>query len=927
MLKKVMIVLILGISAPVWAGSGYWTPAGPEGGAINQVVADPVAANTYYAVGNATVYYSADGAVTWNERAAGLSGNLAPYSLSIRPGVAGHLLLGADNHLFVTTDGGLSWQDSTLALPTTERVTDTAISAGKTDRWLVGVYGNKVYMTDDGGLTWTLRGSGFFGDEIASVRIDPADSNHFWLVSSTIATAEARLYESMDAGLSWTDVTARLPFMPQVGFAGSIYMHDLRIGNSGRMYLTSQCDTAPNVTQYCLYLSTDGGANWSATIVPMMPGQLIINPANDMELYLGGDGLAYSNDGGASFTELLGDFPASATEVAWAKSGVFDPNDTSRVLIGSAYNGFYTRRGTAMPFSRTGSGYWSQEIRALTVHPGDTNRVFAGVGGLATGPVQPLFMSTDAGMSWPQLGSATLSASSIRAIRIDPLTQATPANSTVYVAGRNFGGNRLIAGGFATSDGGVYKSTDGGATWTTIDNGLPTSLGGLGTIRDMELVPGSDGGTGTLQKLFIVGSGRYYSDGTTMTKYAGRVYRSDDAGANWVVSDSGISEAFYTGSYTGWLSAIQVEVDPVTPTTLYVSTFITADPADIPAGFGNGVWKSVDGGVSWSMSSTGLPPYQSGLSTPASVLSLALDSNVPTTLYASANDINTGISSLYKSVDGAATWLPVGAGLPPRDIRDILIDSDSHVYVAMGSVDGNPGGVFVSQDGGASWHSISVGLEHTGYALKLAIDESGTYKRLYAGTEKSVQIIDLVPDSDWDGVPDSVESAGFAALDANGDGMADTQQPAVATVNAASLQRGSANPLTVSIEALSGNCPGLENVRALDLLSVPLLDGVDFSLGGLAFEIADCQQARVTLTYHNAAGFGPGWQLHAYIPETRGGDFYLWQAEDTAALSGNQASFVLTDGQGSEIGTADGRLVFQGAMGYQEVVFSGTFER
>ncbi len=623
---------------------------------------------------------------------------------------------------------------------------------------------------------------------------------------------------------------------------------------------------------------------------------------------------------------MLGDFPASTTEVAWARSGVFDPSDTSKVLIGSAYNGFYSRRGTAMPFSRTGSGYWSQEIRALTVHPGDPNRVYAGVGGLATGPVQPLFMSSDAGVSWPQLGSATLSASTIRAIRIDPLTQAVPASSVVYVAGRNFGGSRLISGGYGASDRGVNKSTDGGTSWTTIDNGLPTTLGGLGTIRDMELIPGSDGGTGTLQKMVIVGSGRYYSDGTTMTKYAGRVYRSDDGGANWMVSDSGISEAFYNGSYTNWLSAIQVEVDPVTPATLYVSTFLTADPSDIPTGFGNGVWKSVDGGVSWSMSSTGLPPYQAGLSTPASVLSLALDRNVPTTLYASANDINTGVSSLYKSMDGAATWLPVGAGLPPRDIRDILIDSDSHVYVAMGSIDGNPGGVFVSQDGGASWHSISVGLEHTGYALKLAIDESGTYKRLYAGTEKSVHLIDLVPDSDWDGVPDSVEAAGFAALDANGDGTPDTQQPAVATVNASSLQRGGTNPVTVSIEALSGNCPGLENVRALDLLSVPSLDGVDFSLGGLAFEIPDCQQARVTWVYHNASGFAPGWQLHAYAPETQGSDFYRWQKQDAAQLSGTQVSFVLTDGQGSEIGTADGRLVFQGAVGYQEVVFSGTFE-
>ena len=288
MLKIIVMILALALAGPALAGAGFWTPSGPEGGYINQVVADPVAANTYYAVGNATVYYSADGAVTWSERAAGLSGNLAPYSLSIRPGVAGHLLLGAGNHLFVTTNGGLSWQDSTLTLPDTERVTDTAIADGQPDRWLVGVYGNKVYMTDDGGLTWAQRGSGFFGDEIASVLIDPADSNHFWLVSYDTATAEARLYESTDAGLNWADVSARIPFALVVGHYSGIYMHDLRIGNTGRMYLVSMCDIAPGQTKYCLYISADGGVNWNYTLLPMVPGPVIVNPANDLELYLGG---------------------------------------------------------------------------------------------------------------------------------------------------------------------------------------------------------------------------------------------------------------------------------------------------------------------------------------------------------------------------------------------------------------------------------------------------------------------------------------------------------------------------------------------------------------------------------------------------------------------------------------------------------------
>jgi hypothetical protein len=69
-------------------------------------------------------------------------------------------------------------------------------------------------------------------------------------------------------------------------------------------------------------------------------------------------------------------------------------------------------------------------------------------------------------------------------------------------------------------------------------------------------------------------------------------------------------------------------LDPTTPTTLF-------------AGINEGVFKSTDGGVSWTASSTGMGD--------SAVLSLVLDPTTPTTIYGVAGD-----RGIFKSVDGGA---------------------------------------------------------------------------------------------------------------------------------------------------------------------------------------------------------------------------------------------------------------------------------
>ena len=107
-------------------------------------------------------------------------------------------------------------------------------------------------------------------------------------------------------------------------------------------------------------------------------------------------------------------------------------------------------------------------------------------------------------------------------------------------------------------------------------------------------------------------------------------------------------------------------------------------------GTGGGVFKSVDGGMTWT---------QTALSG-QTIFSLAIDPNDPNTLYAGTGG-NFGVRGrIYKSTDGGTTWSELDAGPVIRTVRALAVDpTDSNrVYAASEGT-----GVFASFDGGQSW--------------------------------------------------------------------------------------------------------------------------------------------------------------------------------------------------------------------------------
>jgi photosystem II stability/assembly factor-like uncharacterized protein len=112
-------------------------------------------------------------------------------------------------------------------------------------------------------------------------------------------------------------------------------------------------------------------------------------------------------------------------------------------------------------------------------------------------------------------------------------------------------------------------------------------------------------------------------------------------------------------------------IDPANPATVYVGTF------------GNGIFKSSNGGGSWTAANVGLTASDVGV--------LVLDPSAPATLYAGSYG-----GGVLKSTNGGASWAPVNVGLTNPYVSALAIDPSATATVYAGT---EGGGVFKSTNG------------------------------------------------------------------------------------------------------------------------------------------------------------------------------------------------------------------------------------
>ncbi|MFN8165657.1 MAG: hypothetical protein U0X76_05660 [Bacteroidia bacterium] len=336
------------------------------------------------------------------------------------------------------------------------------------------------------------------------------------------------------------------------------------------------------------------------------------------------------------------DIPSNGGGAGKVNCIVLDPVNPQKVWIGTAGGGIWKSDDAGASWStNTDNQLPSLGILSMAIDPVNTANLYASV-------LEGLFKSTDSGATW-QLSGLNKPAYSIA---VDPV------NAQILIA---------------SSDDGMYRSTDGGATWTQ----TTTTIGAIARTRDIKFNPAN--------------SNVVYAVGWQ------NIFRSTDNGQSWSESDSGLATGIF---------GIKIAVTPANPNYLYA---LTTGYGSVSLGGFYGLYRSSDQGLTWTLMSTtpnilGYDPtgaLDGGQG--AYCMSLAASP-------INADEIIAGGINLWKSVDGGTTWTLKsewnGNGAPyvHADQQALLYQSGNVLYA------GNDGGVNISTDGGDNWTDLSDGL-------------------------------------------------------------------------------------------------------------------------------------------------------------------------------------------------------------------------
>ncbi len=258
-----------------------------------------------------------------------------------------------------------------------------------------------------------------------------------------------------------------------------------------------------------------------------------------------------------------------------------------------------------------GPGNIGGRINCIAVNPQNSNTIFTGC------PTGGIYKTTDGGLNWLPVFDDQ-SHLSIATITIDPI------DTNVMYAGT---GDPNIT--FAAFKGnGIYKSVDGGDTWSHL------GLSEQSIVSKICVDP-----TNT-QVIYAATMGIPYQTGPNRG-----LYKSIDGGQNWtqvlfIANDAGI---------------IDMVMDPSNPQTLYAAGWNRIRNNQVSIGSGNAskIFKTTDGGQNWTVLTNGLPGVGQ------SRISLDILPSNPQTLFTSYVDANYNLLGLYTTTDGGSNWSPI----------------------------------------------------------------------------------------------------------------------------------------------------------------------------------------------------------------------------------------------------------------------------
>ncbi len=353
--------------------------------------------------------------------------------------------------------------------------------------------------------------------------------------------------------------------------------------------------------------------------------------------------------------------------------------DASTIYVGFATGGIWKTTNMGTTWTPIFDTYPVSSIGDIAIAPSNPNIVYVGTGESnnrqSTTTGNGMYRSTDGGRTFVHVGLENTH--HISRVVVDP---SDP--STVYVAA-------MGALWEPNPERGLYKSTDGGRTWTNT-NFIDENTG----FTDIVIHPRNS------QVLFAAS----YQRQRTAWGFNGGgpgsgIWRSDDGGRNWTrLTGNGLP----TG-YDNILGRIGLAFSRSNPDIVYAQIEVgnpeRASQGDtVPDPTRSGVWRSEDGGRTWEFRSNNdnRPMYYS---------QIRVDPSNPDIVY-------TMGASFYKSVDGARSFETV-RGMGHGDHHAMWIDPSNPEHLMLG----NDGGFNFSWDEGATWDFVNTQAVGQFYAV------------------------------------------------------------------------------------------------------------------------------------------------------------------------------------------------------------------
>ncbi|PYK36711.1 MAG: hypothetical protein DME60_13950 [Verrucomicrobia bacterium] len=470
--------------------------------------------------------------------------------------------------------------------------------------------------------------------------------------------------------------------------------------------------------------STNGGTTWSDTGLPWRIDQnrtirrLVIHPTDSKILLAAtSDGVYRTDNAGLTWNQVV---------TASAYDAEFQHNDGKIAYVTTSHVMKSTNAGETFDATTATCCFGSRY--SIEIAHSNPKTLYT----LCTdGAVQK---STDAGASWANTRAPGVS---LYGYYDNVLAVSPVSDKVVWVAGFNImkttdggatwasvptaghtdnhvlrflpsSGSTILAG----NDGGLFKSTNSGSTWTSLNKGLAiTQFYGVGSSKTTKIMELGAQDNGHVK----------YDTGTwtSMSIQYGELYRSTNGGTtfgcidtpcngNWVTplqQDPTKATTIYAATCKVYKSTDQgIDWTDISGTLAGITTFVSlkvapSDPNYIYAGSGNKLYRTITGGMPWHDITAGLPVVSNYLT------DVTVSDTDPKLVWVTFSGYNA-TDKVYKSQNGGETWENISGTLPNMPVNAIVYEkkADNPVYI------GTDAGVYYRNDGLADWVPYKSGL-------------------------------------------------------------------------------------------------------------------------------------------------------------------------------------------------------------------------